>query len=155
MQYEGEPIDAVEQVTRKLTQLKLKALATPTILSLSGLIVSESAFSRPSRPWATRGNFVHGTTSSLHRPMTHSSPLARLRPEGFRWRTVRGTNPEGRHVARTAIFAERSGSGLIVFSQANSRTRPRSNRLSYALQLCRCRPTPAVGRPANMSRTCS
>jgi hypothetical protein len=39
--------------------------ATLTILSLSGLIVSESAFSRPSRPWATRRNFVHGTTSSL------------------------------------------------------------------------------------------
>ena len=37
MQYEGEPIDAVEQVTRKLTQLKLKRASDPDYLIFVGV----------------------------------------------------------------------------------------------------------------------
>ncbi len=37
MQYEGEPIDAVEQVTRKLTELKLKRASDPDYLIFVGI----------------------------------------------------------------------------------------------------------------------
>jgi hypothetical protein len=38
VQYEGEPIDAVEQVTRKLTQLKLKRASDPDYLIFVGRV---------------------------------------------------------------------------------------------------------------------
>ena len=44
VQYEGKPIGSVDQMTRKLTELKLKRSGDPDYLILSGLIVSESAF---------------------------------------------------------------------------------------------------------------
>jgi len=37
VQYEGEPIDAVEQVTRKLTELKLKRASDPDYLIFVGI----------------------------------------------------------------------------------------------------------------------